>query len=103
MKITEFILKSLEENRGYIEDSIKNSVSRRTDFPAKTHSNSIIFLMWHLARIEDLWINRMLLGAKEIYEADGWYKKFGTAAQDNGFGYDLAKLAAWPAPKLALL
>jgi hypothetical protein len=58
--------------------------------------------MWHMARVEDLIINRALLAGKELYEANGWYKKFGTPAEDNGFGYDMQKLDAWPVPKLEL-
>jgi uncharacterized damage-inducible protein DinB len=103
MKISEFIMKSLEESRGDIENSIKNLAEEELTFRPKTHSNSIIFLMWHLARVEDMWINRMILGTKEKYEADGWYKKFRTGAQENGIGFDLSKLAAWPVPDLGLL
>jgi len=59
--------------------------------------------MWHLARVEDLWINRILLEGEELYETDGWYKKFNTPAADNGGGYDVAKLDKWPVPPLSLL
>jgi uncharacterized damage-inducible protein DinB len=103
MKISDFIMKSLEESRRDIEESIKNLSEEELVFSPKAHSNSIIFLMWHLARVEDMWINRIIMGTKEIYESDGWYKKFRTVTQDNGIGFDQSKLAAWPAPKLALL
>jgi uncharacterized damage-inducible protein DinB len=103
MKAIELIMQSLGENQGYIENAIKGLSLDELTWRPKPHSNNIIFLMWHLARVEDLWINRILLGEKEIYEAAGWYKKFGTPAQDSGFGYDVEKLNSWPVPKLALL
>jgi uncharacterized damage-inducible protein DinB len=103
VKITEFILNSLTENKGYIDEAIKKLSTDELAFRPKAHSNSIAFLMWHLARIEDLWINRILLGVKEVYELEGWDKQFGTQTQDNGFGYDLKKLDAWPAPRTELL
>jgi uncharacterized damage-inducible protein DinB len=103
MKATDLILSSLEENRGYVERNVKGLTKDELVWTPKPHSNSIAFLMWHLARVEDLWINRLLQGGKESYETDGWYKKFGTPAQDTGMGYDVAKLKAWPVPKLELL
>ena len=103
MKISEFILKSLEENKDYIEKAIKILSVEELNFRPKAHSNSIIFLMWHLARIEDMWINRILLGGQEIYESDGWYGQFKTPPRDSGFGYDPKMLETWPVPKLGLL
>jgi uncharacterized damage-inducible protein DinB len=103
MKAIELIMLSLGENREYIENAIKGLSQDELSWRPKPHSNNIAFLLWHLARVEDSWINRILLGEKEIYEAAGWYKKFGTPAQDSGFGYDVEKLNSWPVPKLALL
>jgi uncharacterized damage-inducible protein DinB len=103
MKTTEFIESSLTESKEYISQAIKGLSPDELSFRPKSHSNSIAFLLWHLARVEDLWINRILLGGKELYELDGWYQKFGTPPQDNGFGYDLKKLDAWPVPTLELL
>jgi uncharacterized damage-inducible protein DinB len=103
MKANELVQLSLEESRGYIADAIKGLTKAELSWSPKDHSNTIIFLMWHLARIEDLWINRVLLAGKELYETEGWYKKFGTPAQDNGFGYDVKKLKSWPVPELKLL
>ena len=103
MKISEFIEKSLTESKGYIDRALKGLSADELAFSPKSHSNSIAFLLWHVARVEDLWVNRILLADKEIYESDGWYKKFGTPAQDSGFGYDVKKLQAWPVPKLELL
>jgi uncharacterized damage-inducible protein DinB len=103
MKANDIVLKSLEENAGYVEDAIKGLTADELAWSPVSHSNSIIFLMWHLARVEDLWINRVLKSGTELYESESWYKKFGTPAQDNGFGYDVAKLKAWKPPATKLL
>jgi uncharacterized damage-inducible protein DinB len=103
MKATEFITKSLEESSEYVFEAIKGLSQVELAWRPKPHSNSIAFLLWHLARVEDFWINRVLLADKELYEAGGWYKKFGTPAQDSGFGYDVSKLDAWPVPAPSLL
>jgi len=103
MKATELIILSLKENEEYINDTIRKLSEDELAWRPKPHSNSIAFLMWHLARVEDLWINRLLKGGKELYEAEGWYRKFSTLAQDNGAFYDVVKLEAWPVPTLKLM
>jgi uncharacterized damage-inducible protein DinB len=103
MNINEFIGKSLAESKEYINQAIKGLSADELSFRPKPHSNSIAFLLWHLARIEDMWINRILLGEKEMYESEGWYKKFVTPVQDSGFGFDVKKIDAWPVPALELL
>jgi uncharacterized damage-inducible protein DinB len=103
MKATDFIMMSLEESSEYVAEAIKGLSPDELAWRPKPHSNNIAFLLWHLARVEDFWINRVLLGEKELYETGGWYKKFGTPAQDSGFGYDVKKLSDWPVPGLSLL
>ena len=103
MKANEIVLKSLEETTGYVADSIKGLNAYELAWCPVPHSNTIKFLMWHLARVEDLWINRILKSGKELYESEGWYKKFGTPAEDSGFGYDVAKLKTWKPPTIELL
>ncbi len=103
MRIGQFIEKSLTESSEYINQAIQGLTTDQLAFRPQRHSNSIAFLLWHVARVEDLWINRILLGEMEIYERGGWYKKFGTPAQHSGFGYDVNMLDSWPVPGLELL
>ena len=103
MKATDVVLGSLEEDSGYIKRTVEGLTSKELAWSPAPHSNSIMFLYWHVTRGEDMWINRALLGGKDIYESGGWFKKFGTPAQDTGFGYDIAKLKSWPMPSLQLM
>jgi uncharacterized damage-inducible protein DinB len=103
LKAIDLIKMSLEENRDYVARAIEGLSKDELAWKPKPHSNSIAFLLWHLARVEDFWINRALLGGTELYEAAGWHRKFGTAPRDSGFGYDRAALDAWPVPALELL
>ncbi len=103
MKAVDLIKMSLEENQEYVARAVKGLTPDELAWRPKPCSNSIAFLLWHMARVEDMWINRNILGGKSRYEAEGWYKKFGTPAQDFGLGYDEAKLDAWPVPTIELL
>jgi len=103
MNAIELVISSLEENTGYVEDAIKKLTPEELSWSPKPHSNTIAFLMWHLARVEDTWINRFLQDGKNIYETENWYQKFNTSPEDSGIFFDVAKLKAWPVPSLSLL
>lgn len=103
MNLAGFIEQSLAESKEYLDRTLQGLADQDLVFHPAVHSNSIAFLLWHVARVEDLWISRVLLGGKEIYQSEGWYQKFATAPNDSGFGYDVSKLKAWPVPKLTLL
>jgi uncharacterized damage-inducible protein DinB len=103
MEIADFVANSLSESRDYISRAVQGLNSEEMSFRVKPACNSIAFLLWHLARVEDLWINRVIKSGKEIYEVESWFKKFGTPVQDNGIGYDIKKLDSWPLPALPLL
>ncbi len=103
MKTPDFIAKSLTESKEYIERAVRGLTADELSFRIRPSCNSIAFLLWHLARVEDLWINRNLIMEKEIYDAGGWFRKFSTPPQDSGFGYDVKKLDEWPVPSLELL
>ncbi len=40
-------------------------------------SNSISWIVWHMARVEDRWVNRVLRSDVELWIKDGWHEKFG--------------------------
>ena len=64
-------------------------------------SNSIAFILWHMTRAEDIFINRVMQGKGELYEAEGWYEKLGTPTKI--YQYTEEELQAWPVPKVELL
>ena len=102
MDLKEFIIASMNENRDYVARAVDGLTLDELAYRPERHSNSIIFLVWHLARVEDIWINRNLRDSEDLYVADRWYEKFGTAPQDVGFGFDVDKLDEWPVPSLKL-
>ena len=60
------------------------------------HTNHIAWLVWHMARVEDWWINRFLYGRTEVWTADGWASRFGMAPEGNGAGQTIEEVQAMP-------
>lgn len=59
-------------------------------------SNPISWIVWHMARVEDRWVNRVLRGDIERWIEDGWHEKFGMSEEAHGFGETEAQVRAMP-------
>ena len=63
-------------------------------------SNNIIYLVWHMARVEDNWINKILGGNQTIWEKNQWAKKLNIDQNlddsDYGKGYGKEDISNLP-------
>ncbi|MDA1297186.1 MAG: DinB family protein [Chloroflexi bacterium] len=59
-------------------------------------SNHIGWLVWHMARVEDRWVNRILLSTAEEWNAGGWDKRFGMDPESNGAGQSIEEVKSMP-------
>lgn len=59
-------------------------------------ANHIGWLVWHMARVEDRWINRILQGIPEEWNAGGWDGRFGMDPESNGAGQTIEEVIAMP-------
>jgi hypothetical protein len=48
--------------------------------------NSIAWLLWHIARCEDVGINRFVCNSPQVIEQNNWYKKLNLNRRDIGTG-----------------
>ena len=47
--------------------------------------NSIAWLVWHIARAEDIFLNPVFAGRAQVFD-DAWMKRLGVARKDFGIG-----------------
>jgi uncharacterized damage-inducible protein DinB len=103
MQAKEAIIKSLEQSQGYLTRALDGLTQKEAAWSPTAESNSIAFILWHVTRVEDFFVNRVIQRQVELYEAEGWREKLGTPAKDTGFEYTFEQLQAWPVPKLEVL
>ena len=53
--------------------------------------NSLAWLMWHIARAEDILVNTVLAGQPQVCD-DAWYKRLGSSRRDFGIGMTSAEV-----------
>ncbi|MBI2329057.1 MAG: DinB family protein [Chloroflexi bacterium] len=103
MEAREVILRSLEQSQSYLTRALAGLTQEEAVWCPATESNSIAFIFWHMTRVEDFFVNRVIQRRDVLYEAEGWREKLGTPVQDTGYGYTAEQLQAWPVPKLEVM
>jgi hypothetical protein len=103
MQLAEAMVKSLEQSQGYLTKALDGLTQEEAAWSPASESNSIAFILWHVTRVEDFFVIRVIQRGVELYEAEGWREKLGTPAKDTGFDYTLEQLRAWPVPKLEII
>lgn len=101
MNARELILRSLEESQEYMNKTLDGLTQEEVAWCPAGESNSIAFILWHTILVEDIFINRVIQGGKEIYETEGWQEKLGTPTKV--YQYTREELQTWPVPKLEVL
>ena len=96
----EGVLSALERNwemvDGTLADLDDTILARRpTD-----QCNSIAWLLWHMTRVVDTFVQTRLQEQPQIWIRDGWYAKFGMVPDpDNrGVGWTATQVAQWVPP-----
>ena len=49
-------------------------------------SNHILWTVWHMARVEDEWMNECVHGGNGLWLRHGWREKLGLGTEGSGFG-----------------
>ena len=59
-------------------------------------SNSIDWIVWHMARTEDYWINTRLCERETVWVSQGWRERIGVFVEGTGFAQTLEQIRAMP-------
>jgi hypothetical protein len=73
----------------YLLDNLPDSVFRR--IPEK-QEHSIAWLIWHIARIEDVTMNMLVGGREQLFSSENWSGPLGIRIQHTGNAMDPEKI-----------
>lgn len=62
-------------------ENLSDEIARRIP---RTSENSIVWNIWHIARIEDVTMNMLVAGSPQIFTRGDWQNKMEIEAQDTG-------------------
>ena len=90
------ILSGLNEYYVILKRSLDSLSEEEILWKPNPHSNNIIFLIWHMALVEDNLINKVLLGKERIWITENYYKDFPELRNETGFAFNQEKLDKFP-------
>ena len=64
-----------------ILDDMSEELMRRIP---RNCEHSVAWAIWHIARIEDVTMNMLIAGTRQLFDQDDWYERLQVAARDTG-------------------
>ncbi len=101
MTLNEFIVDALDKENGFLMDALDGLGPEELVWQPAADANSIGWILWHMVRVEDMWVQFFAQFQTELWETEGWHEKFGLPTRDNGFGHTAEQVNNFPALDLS--
>ena len=101
MQLNDFIADALARESEFLLTALDGLTPDELAWQPAPDANSTGWMLWHMVRVEDMWIQFFAQFQTEIWERDGWNEKFGLPIRDNGFGHTAEQVANFPRIDLA--
>jgi hypothetical protein len=86
MDAARFFLLRYEPLHGMITDRLFAGLSEAQLRARPQGQNSIVWILWHVGRAEDIGINRFAGDRREVFDEGGWDSRLGVKRRDLGTG-----------------
>ncbi len=70
----------------FYDDLFDDHTEEQLRTPQHPTMNSLIWLVWHIARVEDTGVTRFVTREEQVLASGNWNEKLGLDVQHNGFG-----------------
>ncbi len=97
MTLNEFIEEAFNRERQFMMEAVSDLTPEELAWRAGPEANPIGWTLWHMLRVEDMWIQFFTQRQIELWERDGWHQKFGLPTRDNGFSHTPDQVSGFPA------
>ena len=94
---------ALDEYTDDLRRAVDGLTAAERRFQPTPDSHHIDFVLWHIARVEDNWVQEFGRGVESVWERGVWPAKLGLPEQGNGWGYTAEQVAELPQFDLDLL
>lgn len=96
MDFKSIIRMALKEFRDDLRKHLDGLTLEERRFQPTLESNHIDFVVWHMARVEDDFIQRFAQRIDTLWETDDWHQKLGLPDKGNGFQYTAGQVKELP-------
>ena len=97
MEIVALIEQTLGDYWQRMERALEGLTPAELAWRPNAESNSIAFIVWHVARVEDRWIQVFAQDIPDVWTKDGWHEKLGLSEDYAIVGLSVEQLRKFPA------
>ena len=87
MDFKDIVHKGFDEFLNDLKTALDGLTPEERRFQPSPDSHHIDFAVWHMARVEDDWIQRFAQQHPTVWQRDDWHTRFGMPERESGFGY----------------
>ena len=99
MGAADAVMWALERNWDMVGAALEGMDDETMTSQPAEHCNSIAWILWHMNRVVDIFINTRLQSKPELWVRDGWRLKYSTNEKGRGLmGLSPEDLVQWVAP-----
>jgi hypothetical protein len=103
LTLNQFIEDTLAWERQLLLQVVQDLTPEELAWRPGPAANPLGWTLWHMLRIEDMWLQFFAQRQLEIWEREGWHQRFDLPTRDNGFGHTPEQVTNFPALDLASL
>ena len=96
MVIDQFIKDTLTREDSQLKGLITNLNENDIYWQPRSGSNSIGWIIWHMIRVEDMWIQFFSQKQTELWESENWYARFDLPKRGTGFQHTPEQVSDFP-------
>ena len=96
MGFKDIVRMGLDEYLDKLRQALDGLTPEERRYQPDPEAHHIDYAVWHMARVEDDWVQRFAKREDPIWKQEGWYEKLGLPEKGNGFGYTLEQVANLP-------
>jgi len=86
-----------------LKEKLEGLSEAELHWQATLDTNTLIWLVWHMARVEDNWINKTIAGGETIWSSGDWARKTGIGADGSGSSQKMDEVRAFPQVNMRIL
>ena len=100
MSAADAVMWALDRNWEMVDSAIDGLDAVAMDKRPADHCNSVAWILWHMNRVADVFINTRLQSRPQLWLSDGWHEKFGMEIRVKVLGRSEEEIVSWVAPSL---
>ena len=100
MSAPDSILLALQRNWEMVDAALEGLDAATMSAQPNSHCNSIAWILWHMTRVMDTFVNTRFRGRSQLWISGGWSQRYSMVADpdERGVGWTAEQVAAWVPP-----